>query len=187
MSQMLPAAGRFNTNKDDGIAVAALKRFAELNGAETECLLVRAGEVVVCAARRGDGKVSLARINEATAAIEFDLREGLPARRVINWDSFAKEKYAAQWQDVIKAALQFYVNSHTGPTGQIEIEIPGASLVLAGEDRVSMQVAALAAMFALTGEWEQIAPEQFEQACIDADLSGEIERVSALAAGAKVL
>jgi hypothetical protein len=104
--------------------------------------------------------------------VEFDVRDGLPKGRVGSWSTFAAGRYGAAWADPLKAAAQYYLNSHTGPTGQIEVEFNGFSVVVGsvlgpGETApsvTSLATGGYAAAAALSGEWGKLPLAQVAEA-----------------------
>lgn len=176
-----------------------LMRFAALHGEHAPCFLVsvpqpQESETVLCVSPRSDRKIHLANADSALAFSEFDLSEGLPKRRVINWEQFVHEKYAKAWSDPVRGALQYFLNSHTGPTGQVELNIPGLNIVVdkSGDaqpcDSVRV-VAGLIAISAASGEWGKIAPEDFHDVCAAAaePFNGRIEGLQKTISSARLV
>jgi len=171
---------------------AVTAKFGQLHGDTTRCFLLRAPEsldlvglhvqefggatngvacleTVFCVSPRADSKVSLAHINDCFAPAEFDLHDGLPKTRVIDWAAHAGSIRALEWSAVVKGALQYYVNRHKGPTGQIEVPIKGLNIVagsilpegLSTHSDTSLAAAALIAIMAVSGEWGRVPLAEF--------------------------
>jgi hypothetical protein len=172
-----------------------LRKFSASHGENTPCFLVRVPdhvalegggneadggvacfEVLLCVSPRNDSRVTLNFTDGSFAPAQFDLFEGMPDKRVIAWSDFAK-KYGDKPADSVRAALQFYLNSHTGPTGRIELDVPGLNIFCGslppagceGPSGTSLIVASLLAMYAITGESASISPDDFADVCISAD------------------
>jgi len=178
---------------------AVVKKFAALHGESTKCFLVRVPEslelvgvhtqefggasnaiacleTVFCVAPRTDSKVQVAHVEDRFHAAQYDLYEGLSKARQPFWPDYAQKHRGNGWSDVIRGALQFYVNSHKGPTGQIELNIPGLNIVAGSvlppgmntHSDTTLTVAALVAISAASGEWGKIALSEFALQCAEA-------------------
>ncbi|HYG76995.1 MAG TPA: hypothetical protein VEK08_18460 [Planctomycetota bacterium] len=186
---------------------AVTRQFGKLHGESTKCFLVRAPEsldlvgihilpfggatnsiacyeTVFCVSPRTDSKIVLSHIDSRFAPAEYDLFDGLPKTRVPFWPEFAEKNRGNRWSDVIHGALKQYVNSHKGPTGQIELTIPGMNIVvgavlpegLATHSDSTLSAAALASVMALTGEWGKVSLAEFEGRCAEAQEWGSGRR-----------
>ncbi|HLX61863.1 MAG TPA: hypothetical protein VKX17_11320 [Planctomycetota bacterium] len=182
---------------------AVIAKFAALHGESTRCFLVRAPEsinlvghhikdfggstngiacyeTVLCVSKRSDGKVSIAHLEERFATSEFELLEGLPKARVLDWKAHVSQRAQPLTPNpspprgegsnrAIRNALQYYVNRHKGPTGQIELAIPGLNIVVgailpagySSHSQTSLAAAALTAIMAASGEWGQLPLSDF--------------------------
>jgi len=169
-------------NRVTALYKTVLQAFAKQFGDSTRCFLLRApeavelvgqylpsglsaafahGETVFCVAPRKDKTVSILHVDAAFAPIEFGLSGGLPKGRVNDWTTFNAAKFGAHWTGAIQSALQHFVNGHTGPTGQIEVDIPGLNIVVGSVPLggftthcdTSLAAAAFASISAVTNEW----------------------------------
>ena len=191
--------------------MAAIEKFAALHGAESRCFLMRAPEslelvglhveefggatlslgcfeTVLCVSPRTDKKVCIAHVDERFAPAEFDLAALSPKTRVLDWAAYAAEargKSGGQgWSDAIKGAFAYYVNRHTGPTGQIELNIPGVNIVAgsilppgyATHCGTTLTAAALAAIMAVTKEWGAMPLSEFSDWCLEAQVWSHARR-----------
>ncbi len=155
-------------------------------------------ETLMCVSPRSDGRVSISHVDPRFAPVEFDLLAGLPKARVLNWGEFVrggpgtgttKDARGADdtnaWWAPLKHALQYYVNRHKGPTGQIELNIPGLNVVVGallpgGEQEHSLTTltaATLAAIMAASGEWGRLPLAEFVE-WLDEAQSGAAGRKS---------
>jgi hypothetical protein len=160
-------------------SLSVLKRFAALHG-ETPCFLISVPDgsedaVDFCVSKRADQHIHIAHVDPNVLVREFPLSEDLPkGRRVVNWNAFIEKKYAQKarpWKGALVGALQFYLNSHTGPTGQVELSIPGLNIVVSANvppSDTALTVGGLMAIAAATGEYEKISSENFYDLCSDA-------------------
>lgn len=178
-----------------------LKKFAALHGEESRCFMLRAPEsldlvglhveefggstlsaacyeTVLCVSLRTDKKVTIAHADARFAPSEFDLAAAAPKTRVLDWKAHAAQRPAAagDWAAPIRGALAYYVNRHTGPTGQIELNIPGVNIVVgsvlpqgyATHSDTTLTAAALASIAAACGEWGKIPLAEFATWCAEA-------------------
>lgn len=197
---------------------SVVRTFAKLHGEGTRCFLARAPEslclvghhikefggstngiamleTLLCVAPRTDGRVSIAHIEERFGPLEFDLLDGLPKARAINWAAHVQEARAREtksgivpagsaWCAPLKRALQYYVNRHKGPTGQIELNIPGLNIVVgailplgaAGHSETTLAAAGLAAAMTASGEWGQLPLNEFSDWLNEAQSGGHGRR-----------
>ena len=185
---------------------AVIQKFARLHGDATRCFLVRAPEsielaglhvqefggptngiacleTVFCVSARDDGKLAISHVDERFAPAEFELLAGLPKNRVLAWRAHARQASAggaASWAAVIHRAVQYHVNRHKGPTGQIELNIPGLNIVAGsvlpgGCDTHSdstLTAAGLIASMTAAGEWGRVPLADFAEWCADAECAG---------------
>jgi len=182
---------------------ALTARFGQLHGDATRCFLVRAPEsldlvglhvqefggatngiacleTVFCVSPRNDSKVSLAHLDERFKPAEFELHDGLPKTRIIDWAAHASPARAAEWSAVVKGALQYYVNRHKGPTGQIEVPLKGLNIVAASvlpeglstHSDTSLAAAALISIMSVAGEWGRVPLTEFCSWLAEAELTG---------------
>jgi galactokinase len=191
---------------------AVLKKFAELHGDETRCFMLRAPEsldlvglhveefggstlsaacyeTVLCVSLRSDKKVTIAHTDARFAPTEFDLASAAPKTRVLDWKAHATQRPAAvtDWAAPIRGALAYYVNRHTGPTGQVELNIPGVNIVVGSvlppgyttHSDSTLSAAALASIAAASGEWGKIPLAEFAGWCAEAQ-EGTVGRRSTL-------
>lgn len=178
---------------------AAVKKFAALHGENTKCFLVRVPEsldlvgihtqefggssnaiacfeTIFCVSPRTDSKVHIAHVEDKFHPLQVDLFEGLSKARQPFWPDYAQKHRGNGWADIIRGALQFYVNSHKGPTGQIELNIPGLNIVAGAilppgmntHSDTTLTVASLIAISAATGEWGKVALSEFALQCAEA-------------------
>jgi galactokinase len=126
----------------------------------------------------------VAHVDERFAAAEFDLAAIAPKTRAIDWNAYAAEKRGgassapspSSWIEPIKGALAYYLNRHTGPTGQVELNVPGLNIVVgsilppgySAHSDTTLTVAALAAIMAVTKEWSTIPLTEFAGWCAEA-------------------
>lgn len=196
---------------------AVIGKFGALHGEGTRCFLVRAPEsinlighhikdfcgatngiacyeTVLCVSKRTDGKVSIAYADERFGAMEFELLDGLPKARVLDWKAHvtqsAKRAAASDsdkrqaWAGAVRNALQYYVNRHKGPTGQVELPVPGLNIVAgailpggyASHSQTTLAAAALVAVMAASGEWGQLPLSEFAAWLEEAQLGGHGRR-----------
>ena len=196
-----------------------IQKFAVLHGEGTRCFLVRAPEslnlvghhirafggstngiacyeTIFCVSPRTDGKVSIAHTEDRFGAVEFDLLDGLPKARVLNWAAHVQESRAKAsaagvvadkskaWCGVVRNALQYYVNRHKGPTGQIELPISGLNIVVgairpggcSGHSETTLAAAALVSVMASTGEWGKLPLSEFAAWLDEAQVGGHGRR-----------
>lgn len=201
---------------------AVVRKFAEKHGEGTKCFLVRAPEsfnllghhikafggstngiacyeTVCCVSPRSDGKVAISHLEERFGSLEFELSEGLPKARVLNWATHISESRAkanasgivadksVSWCGVIRNALQYYVNRHKGPTGQVELPINGLNIVVgairptgtASHSETTLAAAALVSVMALTGEWGKLPLSEFAAWLDEAQFGGHGRRCEA--------
>lgn len=169
-------------NRITALYKTVLQAFAKQFGEATRCFLIRApeavelvgqylpngpsaafahSETVFCVSPRKDKTVSIIHVDGAFAPLEFGLNDGLPKGRVNDWSTFNAAKYGAHWAGAIQSALQHFVNGHTGPTGQIEVDIPGLNIVVGAvlpagfttHCDTTLAAAAFASLSAATNEW----------------------------------
>lgn len=169
-------------NRITALYKTVLQAFGKQFGDTTRCFLIRApeaveligqylpsglsaafahGETVFCVAPRKDKTVSIHHVDAAFAPLEFGLNDALPKGRVNDWTTFNAAKFGAHWAGAIQSALQHFVNGHTGPTGQQEVDIPGLSIVVGAVLPVgftthcdtSLAAGAFASVSAATNEW----------------------------------
>lgn len=189
---------------------AVVKKFATLHGETSRCFLMRAPEsvelvgvhteafggsalglacfeTVLCVGVRSDKNVTIAHVDEKFAATEFDWSAASPKTRVIDWTAHANsQKSAEHWSDAIKNAVLYYVNRHKGPTGQVELNIPGLNIVVgsvlppgyATHSDTTLTVASLAAVMAASGEWGKLPLAEFAGWCDEAQQCGSGRRNS---------
>ena len=197
---------------------SVVQKFSKLHGEGTRCFLTRAPEslclvghhikefggstngiamleTLLCVAPRTDGRVSIAHVEERFAPLEFDLLDGLPKARAINWAAHVLESRAREtksaivpagsaWCAPLKRALQYYVNRHKGPTGQIELNIPGLNIVVGailplgavGHSETTLAAAGLVAAMAASGEWGQLPLSEFYEWLNEAQSGGHGRR-----------
>ncbi len=181
---------------------AVIQKFSKLHGESTRCFLARAPEsldlvglhvqefggatngiacleTVFCVSPRKDGKLAISHADELFEPEAFDLLAGLPKNRVLDWRAHAlKTRVAGEsWAAGIHSALQYYVNRHKGPTGQIELEIPGLNIVVGSilpngcttHSDTTLTAASLVAIMAATGEWAKIPLADFAEWCAESD------------------
>src|ERR1043165_8798569 len=131
-------------------------------------------ETVFCVSRRTDSKVSIAHVDERFRALEFELGEGLPKGPVIDWKSHVTQANKREagldsdkrqaWAKTVRQAIQYYVNRHKGPTGQIELPVPGLDIVVgailpagySAYSQTTLAAGALVAIMAASGEWGKL-------------------------------
>ena len=180
---------------------AVVKKFAALHGDSTKCFMMRAPEsldlvglhveefggstlsaacyeTVLCVSPRADKKIAVAHVNDAYAPVEFDLFASAPKTRALDWKTYASEQFGAAngWSAPIKAALVYYINRHKGPTGQVELNIPGLNIVVGSalppgytsHSDTTLVAATLASIAAASGEWGKIPLAEFAGWCADA-------------------
>ena len=183
---------------------AMVAKFAALHGDGTKCFFVRAPEsfnllgnhirafggatngiacyeTAFCVSPRTDGKVTISHLEDRFAPFEFDLHEGLPKARVLNWAAHVQESRtkasaagtlmdkSVTWCGVVRNALQYYVNRHKGPTGQVELPITGLNIVVGAirpsgttsHSETTLATAALVAIMAASGEWGNLPLSEF--------------------------
>jgi hypothetical protein len=181
-------------------SLSVLKRFAALHG-ETPCFLISVPDgseeaVDFCVSKRADQNVNIAHVDPNVLIREFPLPEGMPIqRRVVNCNAFIEKKHAQiapSWKAALVGAVQFYLNSHTGPTGQVELSISGLNIVVSANvppSDTALTVGGLMAISAATGEWEKIIPGNFCDLCSDAQdaFHGRKEDLQKTIAGARIL
>ncbi|MEI6234836.1 MAG: hypothetical protein WCT04_17415 [Planctomycetota bacterium] len=198
---------------------AVIAKFAALHGDGTRCFLVRAPEslnvvghhirafggatnglawceTVLCVSPRTDGKVTIAHLEDNFGSVEFDLHDGLPKARVLNWPAHVSESRtkatasgvvvdkSKTWCGVVRNALQYYVNRHKGPTGQVELPISGLNIVVGAirpkgttsHSETTLAAAALVAVMASTGEWGKMPLSEFETWVNEAQFGGHGRR-----------
>ena len=140
-------------------------------------------ESVLFVSPRADSKVTIAHIEDRFAPSEFDLAEA-PKTRTLDWPAYAAEHRgkagATSWADAIKGALLYYVNRHKGPTGQVELKIPGLNIVVGSvlppgytaPSDTTLAAAALASAMAASGEWGNVPLAEFSAWCAEAQAWG---------------
>jgi galactokinase len=169
-----------------------VKRFAALHGDNTRCFLMRAPEslellgmhilefggdnvgvgcmeTVLCVSPRKDSKINIAHVDAKVPPVEFDLSTALPKTRILDWNAFAAQNRSSDWAAAIKGALLYYVNHHKGPTGQVELNIPGLNIVVGAilppgatkPSDTTLATAALASAMVASGEWGNIPLSEF--------------------------
>ncbi len=188
-------------NKVLDLYTALVKKFAELHGDGTKCFLMRAPEsldlvglhledfggstlsaacyeTVLCVSPRTDKKITVAHVDGQFAPVEFDLFASAPKTRALDWRTYAAENFGAAtgWSAPLKAALVYYVNRHKGPTGQVELNIPGLNIVVGSilppgytsHSDTTLVAATLASIAAASGEWAKIPLAEFAGWCAEA-------------------
>jgi hypothetical protein len=141
-------------------------------------------ETVLCVSPRKDSKVSIAHVDAAFAATEFDLASSLPKTRVLDWSAFAAQNQSSDWSAAIKGAILYYVNRHKGPTGQVELNIPALNIVVGAllppgvstHSDTTLATAALASVMAASGEWGSVPLHEIAGWCEAAQQLGSGRR-----------
>ncbi len=142
-------------------------------------------ETLVFVSPREDDQVVLENADESYPRRSFSISKELPKARVLDWEAWTREQYATRaakgeagdWSDYVRAALLYYQNRHKGPTGQAQIAVPGMNMLFGSivpaaaglSSSSAMVVASFIAALALTGEREDVEPEELIDWCGDAE------------------
>lgn len=142
-------------------------------------------ETALCVAPRNNDRVVIENADAKYPRREFVISQELPKARVLDWEAWTRERYAERkkagtagdWSDYVRAALLYYQNRHKGPTGQMQVDVPGMNMVFGSivpaaaglSSSSAMVVATLTAALALTGEGTELPVEDLIDWCGDAE------------------